>query len=200
MATLLDAVGALKELGVYQTIFPFILVTAGVYAVLTKFKPFGDMKFINGVVATVTGLLFITMARAVTFLNLLMPIITVFLLLVVLALVIFTFMGIKGETITEVLTKETAAWGLLLMTFIIIILVVLTQVFPEASVMMQNPIAAQEMNLSLAGPGATPQQQAAALMFMQVMQVLFAPQVLGLIIMMLVFAVATYFITREPVK
>lgn len=200
MATLLDAVNVLKEMGVYQTVLPFMLVTAGFYAVLTKFKPFGDMKFVNGIVSVVAGLLFITMARAVAFINLFMPILTVFLLLIVLALVIFTFMGIKGETITEVLTKETAAWGLLLMLFIIIVLVVLSQVFPEATVIVQNPVAAQQMNLTLAGPNATPQQQAAALMFMQIMQVLFSPQVLGLIIMLVVFAVATYFITREPVK
>jgi len=201
MATLVDAVGLLEKLGFYDTVFPFILIFAGTYAMLTKFKPFGEMKSINGLIAFAIAMFFISMVRAVAFVRALMPTITIFLVMIVVALLIFTFMGIKGETISNVLTQETAGWATILLVFIIIILSVVSQVFPEASIAIQNPVLAQQLNVSSAsGGGATSSEQASAFLFAQTMSIIFSPMVLGMIIMLLVFGIAIYFITRVPDK
>jgi hypothetical protein len=201
MATLVDAVGLLQKLGFYDTVFPFILIFAGVYAMLTKYKPFGEMKAMNGLIAFVIAMFFISMVRAVAFVRALMPTITIFLVMIVVALLIFTFMGIQGETITKVLTEETAGWATILLIFIIIILSVVSQVFPEASISLQNPVLAQQLNISSTpGSNATSSEQAGAFLFAQTMSIIFSPMVLGMIIMLLVFGIAIYFITREPEK
>ncbi len=197
MATLVDAVGLLVKLGFYDTVFPFILIFAGTYAMLTKFKPFGEMKAMNGMIAFVIAMFFISMARAVAFVRALMPTITIFMVMIVVALLIFTFMGIKGETISKVLTEETAGWATILLIFIIIILSVVAQVVPEVSISLQNPVLSQQLNLSASG---TPSEQASSFLLTQTMSILFSPMVLGMIIMLLVFGIAIYFITRSPDK
>ena len=106
MATLVDALGILKGFGIYDTILPFLLVAAGTYAVLVQYKPFGESKGVNAIVATVIGLVFISFAKAVAFINLLIPLMTIFLIMVVLALLIFTFVGVKSETISQIVTTQ----------------------------------------------------------------------------------------------
>lgn len=197
MATLVDALGVLKSLGVYQTIFPFILVLAGMYALLEKFKPFGEMKSVNAIISFIIAFLFISVAQAVTFINTLLPLLTLFLLLVVLGMLVFAFVGVKGESITEALTTNPAGWLSLLLIFFFVIVAVISQVMPEASLIIQNPAAAEQLNVSLTEPGATPKEQAAAYMFLQTIRIALSPQIMGLAMMLLIFAVATYFITRE---
>jgi len=199
MATLVDALGVLQTFGVYDTVLPFLLIMAGTYAVLTKYKPFGEMKGVNAVIATVVGLVFITFAKAVAFINLLIPLMTIFMIMIVLAVLIFTFIGIKGETIAEVFTKQPAAYLIIIFILVFIVAVVYSMIYPEIVVFVQNPVLAQQLNISpTGGPGATPTQQAATFLFFQIGQILFSPQILALIALFAVFAVAVFFITYEP--
>lgn len=200
MATLVDALGILKSFGIYETILPFLLVTAGTYAVLTKYKPFGEMKGVNAIVATVIGLVFISFAKAVSFINLLIPFMTIFLIMIVLALLIFTFIGVKGETLAEVFKSPTAAMPFIfILIFIVVIVYSLT--FPEVTIFIQNPVLAQQLNITpTGGPGATASQQAMTYLFFQIGQILLSPQILGLIALFVVFAVAVFFITYEGKK
>ncbi|MGB9675425.1 MAG: hypothetical protein ACPLYW_02435 [Candidatus Nanoarchaeia archaeon] len=197
MATLLDAIGILKQFGVYNTILPFLLITAAVYALLTKYKPFGELKFINGIISIVVGFLVISIMRAVQFINLFIPIFTIFLLLLVLSFLIFSFMGVKTETISEMLTKQPAAAGLFVLIILIIVIVVLTQVFPEPTMIIQYPEQAEALNLSLVGPNATAREQAAAFGMLQVIRIITSPQILSLIILFVIFGITAYFIMRE---
>ena len=197
MATLVDAVGILQKFGFYDTVFPFILIAAGMYAMLAKYKPFGDLKYINAIISIIIAFFFISLLRSVSFLKSIIPLITIFLIMLVLVILIFTFIGIKGDTMTEVLLTEPAAWGSVLVIFIIIMLAVISQTFPEASLTVQNPELAQQLNVTSTG---TAQQQASAYLFTQLFQVIFSPQILGLVVLLLVFAISTYFITREPPK
>jgi hypothetical protein len=200
MATLLDAIGILQKAGVYATIIPFLLITAAVYALLVKFKPFGEHKWVNGIIAFVVGLIFISMARAVEFINKFIPLFTIFLLLLVLAFLIFTFIGIKAETMSELFTKNPAATGIFVLIILILVLVVISQVFPEPTMLIQYPEEAEQLNLSLVGPNATAREQAAAFGMLQVLRIVTSPQILSLIILFATFGLATYFITREPKK
>jgi len=196
MATLVDALGVLKSFGVYDTVLPFLLITAGVYAMLTRYKPFGETKGVNIIISTVIGLVFISFAKAILFINLLIPAMTVFLLLVVLAILIFTFVGIKGETIAETFKTEPMAFALIFLIFAAILYSVYSTVFPEIGLFTQNPVLAQQLNMTPGG-GATSIQQASTFLGFQMGQIVMSPQILGLIVMMVVFAISTYYITRE---
>jgi hypothetical protein len=201
MATLVDALSALKNLGVYETILPFLLITAGTYAILTKYKPFGETKGVNAIVATIIGLVFISFAKAVSFINLLIPFLTVFLIMIVLAILIFTFIGIKGETLAETFKSQPAAYLIIIFIFIFIVVIVYSLTFPEVAIFLQSPVLAQQLNISpTGGPGATPSQQAMTFLFFQIGQTILSPQILGLIILFVVFAIAIFFITYEGKK
>jgi hypothetical protein len=197
MATLVDAVGVLQGFGIYDTVLPFLLVTAAMYALFVKFKPFGENKNVNILIAVVIGLVFITTARAVEFVNTLLPLITIFLLMLVIVVLIFTFMGVKGETISGTIVNNP--WPIFIFIFIIL-LVVITTVFPEASVLIQSPETFEQLNLSLTEPGATPREEAAAFLFVNFIRIITSPQVLGLIALFAVLAISVFFITREPKK
>ena len=58
MATLLDAVHVLQVWGFYTVVLPFFLVTAIIYGVLAKFKPFGERQGVNIIISIVVGLIF----------------------------------------------------------------------------------------------------------------------------------------------
>src|SRR3990172_9828837 len=120
MATLLDAVGTLQSFGVYSTILPFLLITAVVYAVLLKYKTLGENKTVNAIIAIVIGLVFISVARAVNFINIILPFVTIFLVMLVLVMLIFTFMGVKGETISDAITKYPAIIFIFILIFVVI--------------------------------------------------------------------------------
>lgn len=197
MATLLDAIGFLQQFGFYSTILPFLLVAAGMYALLTKLKPFGDLKGVNAIISIVIGFIFVSMVRAVTFLNKFIPLFTTFLLLLVLAYMVFIFVGVKSETITELFTKNPAFAGIFILIILILVIVVLSQVFPEATFIVQYPEVAEELNLTLYGANATPQEKAALYGMAQVFRIVTSPQIMALIILFVVFGLAAYFITRE---
>lgn len=199
MATLVDAVGALQQSGVYDTVLPFILIFAGLYALLLRYKPLGESKWINGIITFIISLVFITATKAVLFLNLLLPIITIFLVLLVLAILIFTFVGVKAETISETITKHPMV---IFFIFLIIVLAVLTVALgPEATLIVQYPEIAEQLGISPTGvpENATVQEQGASFLFLQALRILTSPQVMGMIVLFVVFGLAAYFITREPV-
>ena len=197
MATLLDALGVLKTMGFYETIFPFILVMAFTFGLLSRFKVFGENKYINAVVSTIIALFFISMVRASAFLANIVPYMTAVFIALLFLMLIFMFMGVKEEKIAEVMTTESAAYGAVMIIFVLIIFLVLSQVFPEQAFMTQFPGQAKEMGVTIFPANATPSQRAAALLSAQAGAIIFSPKILALIVMFVTFAVATYFIVRE---
>lgn len=187
MATLLDVVGLFKALGLYETVFPAILIFAFVYGILYKFQPFGDNKAINSVVALVIALIFVSFIKAVTFISFLIPIVTALVVILLLILIIFMFMGVPAETIQEAM-KNPAVYGLLIILIVIFVFVGLAATFPEVS----------EKGSSLAGQTGTTSLTNIA--FASFSQIMFHPLIIGTIILLVIFAVATYFITRPEKK
>jgi len=197
MATLFDAIGVLKTMGFYETVFPFILVMALIFGVLEKFKIFGEHKYVNATVATIVALFFISMVRASRFLSALIPMITAMLIVMVFLVLIFMFMGVDEKTIAGVLTKESSAYGMLIIVFLLLVILAITQIFPEQAFLTQFPGMAEQMNVTLYPETATPSEKAAAILSAQAGAIIFSPKILAMIIMMITFAIAAYYIVRE---
>jgi len=196
MATLVDAIGALRQAGIYDTVLPFILVFAGLYALLLKYKPLGENKWINGIISFIIALVFLTAAKAIQFLNLLLPIITVLLILFILVILIFTFMGVKSESINETITKSPLV---ILMIFLIVVLVVLAVALgPDVALVIQYPEVAEQLGITGVPENATAQEQGGIFLFFQAVRIITSPQIIGMIILFVIFGLAAYFITREP--
>ncbi len=197
MATLVDALGTLKTFGLYETVFPFILILALMFGILEKFKPFGEHKYINATIATVIALFFISMVKASKFLSNLIPVIIAMLVVLVFIVLIFMFMGVDDKTIAGVLTKESRVYGTLIIVFILLVLLSLNQVLPEQAFMTQFPGLAEDMNVTLYPETATSSEKAAAILSAQAGAIIFSPKILAMIVMMITFAIAAYYIVRE---
>ncbi len=204
MASLLDAIGLVKGLGFYETVFPFLLITAIVYGVLMKHKPFGDKQMVNVIVAAIVGLIFISFIKTSQFLSFMLPLLTIFMIIFLFIYMTFLFIGVKEEQVVKALTKETS--GYLIIIFIVVIFVVISvqQVFPEFAYAAFPELAPENATFAtgLEGrPGAPGPESTAAsqFAFQQVVGTIFHPTIVALTVMFLIFAIGVYFITREKV-
>ncbi|MBD3263209.1 hypothetical protein GF374_02415 [Candidatus Woesearchaeota archaeon] len=174
MATLVDAIGVFKNIGLYDTVFPAILIFAVVYGLLSKLEPFGENKAVNGIVAIIIALFFISFMKAVTFISYLIPLFTAFFVIILLVMLVFMFMGVPSETIKEAMTSSSG-YGVMIILFVLFVFIVLSVTFPPTE---EVP------------PGETD-------VFAQTAETLFSPVIMGIITLLAIFAVATYYITRE---
>ena len=197
MATMLDALGFLKSFGLYETVFPFILILALMFGILAKFKPFGEHKYVNATVATIIALFFISMVKASRFLSNFIPMMTGVLIVLVFIVLIFMFMGVDEKTIAGVMTKESRVYGTLIIVIILLVFLSLNQVLPEQAFMTQFPGMAENMNVTLYPADATPSEQAAAILSAQASAIIFSPKVLATLLMLITFGIAAYYIVRE---
>mgnify|MGYP001601079720 CR=1 FL=1 len=202
MASLLDAIFVVKGLGFYETVFPFLLVTAVMYGILMKYQVFGDKQIVNILVSMVTGFMFIAFVKTSQFLSFIMPMLTIFLIIFLFLLMTFNFIGVKTEDIARSMTKETS--GYLIIIFIVVILSVISiqQVFPEFSygafpeVAPDNATFATGLEGRPGAPGAS-QTAASQLAFQQAIGVMFHPTIVAMVVLFLIMAISVYMITRE---
>ena len=57
------AVGVLQNIGLYY-VLPALLIFAITFGVLSKYQPFGDNPWVNGLASVVIALLFASLAKA----------------------------------------------------------------------------------------------------------------------------------------
>jgi hypothetical protein len=193
MATLAEGVYALHALGFYQAVFPFLLVLALMYGILSKVKPFGDNKLVNSIVSFVVAMFFIAIARSSKFLLNLLPLITAMLLVMLLIILVFRFIGVEESQIKEVIMTEPTAYVSIIAILIIIIFIVIAQTYPENAVVSQ-PELLDQFNVTQEAAGS---QGLANYLSQQATSIIFSPMILGVIILLVLFGVATYMITRE---
>ena len=197
MATLFDAVAIMQNFGVYTVLLPFILVMTLVYALLTKLKPFGESKEINAVIAVVLGLLFVSFVKASAILTSFAVFFTGFLIILLMLVLVFTFMGVEGKTMAQIITTEPAAYGTIIVIILLIFFISYGQAFPEGGLVTQAPEEAARLNITEIPSGLSPTQEAAAIVSNIAMKIILSPPVLATIIMLILFGTAAYFITRE---
>jgi len=175
MASLIDVIGTFKAIGLYDTVFPGILIFALVYGMLFKYKPFGENKGVNAVVALIVALLFISFIKAVAFISLLIPIITALFVILLLVLLIFTFMGVPSETIGEAM-RSSSGYGVIIILLVLFVFIALSATFPE---LQSDGVDADDASAK------------------GYVDVIFNPVMLGTIVLLVIMAVATYYVTRE---
>ena len=95
----------LQGSGFYEFLLPFLLVFAIVFAVLEKTKIFGeDKRNVNAIIAILFGLLFVSQVEIIQTLNLFLPKISFFLIIVLMVLILFGVMGVNvGEGVGPLL-------------------------------------------------------------------------------------------------
>jgi len=179
MASLVSGIELLDKFGAYRIVFPFLLIFAVTYGVLSRLKVFGENSFINSIISFVVAIIFVSFATAVKFVNLLMVFSIVFMIVILLVVIVVAASGVKLDTIVKGITK--GGWFLIVIVLVILTFTVMNLVFPEFNPSTQDVANASESGAYGILGGTT--------------SIFFTPAVLGLIVLFAVFAAAAYFIT-----
>ena len=130
MATFLEGIGLLEY---FLPVFSFLLVFAIFYAILQKTKILGANKGVDALASFTVGILFLFSQGALKLINIVTPWFALFLIMVVLLVLIFMFLGVKEETIIEA-TKTPTVYIPILGVIIVIFLFAIGTVFnPQLS-------------------------------------------------------------------
>ncbi len=125
MATILDT----DFVSFLTPVFLFLFLFAVFYALLRKFKIFGDKsENLSAVAALSLSLLILFSTPARTVVHTMTPMIAVIFLLVFLAFLFFMFLGVKEEKMVDVV-RHSSFYSIAIIVFIIIFLISLTQGF-----------------------------------------------------------------------
>lgn len=163
-----------------------------VYGILSKLKPFGESQSVNIVIAVIIGIVFTSVTAAVNFLNALLPLFTGALIVIMLILMIFLFIGVKPEAIAGAI-KTPAGYTIIIGVILIFIFMSLAAVDPYAYY-YSHPEDIPEGTIV---PGLNAPGTADDLARQDMMRTLFSPAILGVMVLLLVFAGASYLITRD---
>ncbi len=110
MATILD----IGLFDFFNVIFVFLLIAVTIFALLTKFKFFGDKSgAINWIVAIAIAFMSIIFDPIVTLINFIAPWFVIFFLFLVLLLLSFRIMGAEESHFTEMIQKREIVWPIL---------------------------------------------------------------------------------------
>jgi hypothetical protein len=133
MASLVSGITFLENFGFYAVLFPLILITAIVYGILSQIKPFGDDAHVNIIVSLVIAFMFISVAPVVSFIKLLVPFATIFLIVIMFVLIMFQFLGVKSDVMQEAFAHP-AVYGLIIVVMLIAIFFFISESVPELTI------------------------------------------------------------------
>lgn len=177
MASLVSGIEFLDKFGAYRVIFPFFLILAVTYGILSQTKIFGENKNLTIMISVVVAFVFVLSSKAVEFISTLIPFFIAFAVLLFLFMVVTASTGVSVESITKGVTK--GGWLLILIIMIIMSFIVMNLVFPEYNPETRTD-APESDTVDVLG---------------QTIDMILTPTVMGLIILFAVFAVAAYVIT-----
>ena len=118
MATFLD-VSLIKG---FSFIFPFLLVWSVVYAILEHRQVFGSRKELHAIIAFVSAMLVAITQPAVEIISIMTPWFIILLIVLMLMILFFKFLGVKDEDITAVVRNpdnSVITWWFIIVSLII---------------------------------------------------------------------------------
>jgi len=143
MVSLLSGVEFLKEFGIFTVMLPFLFIFAVTYGILSYVKPFGDDKILNGILAFIVAFMAIQFMPILIFVQLIVPYLFAFFLIIFMVLLLFRFVGVKGDSISETISNP-GVYGVMFAVIIIGIFVFISESFPELSVSTQDQATSKD--------------------------------------------------------
>lgn len=124
MATVLD----ISILQYFIPVFIFLFVFVFFFAVLQKTKVLGATPGIDGLIAFSVAMLFMFVSEARQLVTIITPWLVVLLVIFMSFLLIFMFMGVKADTISEAFSESGTVWTIVII-LIVALVIAFTQVF-----------------------------------------------------------------------
>ncbi|MBR9677853.1 MAG: hypothetical protein GOU97_00965 [Nanoarchaeota archaeon] len=181
MATFLDAFNLIGETGFFEVFVPFFIVFGLMYGILTKSKILGEKVEWNAVIAFFIALLITSNVGYREFVNAIIPVFTLFALIIFLIVFLYLMLGAKEGDIAEALKAPIIQWTLIGFSIFIFFFVISNLYGGQLQAETLNETELNAWNLS--SPNS-------------IVLLLSHPAFLGVIIMMLMMAVVIYFTTK----
>ena len=194
MASFSDALLLLKDIGIFEAIIPFLLTYVVVFAVLGRVK-WVESKELQAIIAFIAAMAIIASPFARSFITGVFPPLIAFGLLLFMFLLLLFSTGMKISDVESIVGREVdvhnAFWIVIIGIALVIVIASLAGSFPDAigSNIDVIEVKAAEMNLSVNDYVNTLPVGQRVLFFITL------PQVMGLIILLLIFAFAGVFLT-----
>lgn len=175
---------SILELGLldyFAPVFVGLLVYAIIYALLEKTKIFGDNKGTNGVIALAVALLFLLTPDVLGIVKIITPWFTILFIFLIMIVLLFMFVGVKQDQVAAAFSERGTVWIIIMICFVILFYA-LMQVYGE------------QIHSIYAGEGGT----ADSSLSQNIGKIIFHPRVLGMLLILVISALAVRFISGVP--
>jgi len=197
--TLNSGIDVMRDLGFFDVVFPFILLFAGTFGVLSTMDILGDNKTINLLIALSISVTLISITPLVSLVRQLLVLSTVFFSVIIFIVLIFNFLGVTKEDIGAAAKQSESYTAIFVVMVVILIVAVVSAVptFQEAteSTAVDSSSASQfsgqfqeGQSLSEFSPSSDPVTRG--------ISTIYDPSVLSVIVLLLIFSGATLLIGR----
>ncbi|MEM4244735.1 MAG: hypothetical protein QW404_00155 [Candidatus Nanoarchaeia archaeon] len=183
MATILD-IGILNY---FIPVFIFLFVFTVFFAILQKTKIFGANAGIDALIAFSVAMLFMFVSDARQLITVITPWLVILLVVIMSLLLVFMFLGVKAETISDAMSESGTVWTILII-LIIGLIIAFTQVFgSKIAAITQGPYpyptgTEQTTTTGTTTPPPTGQQH----FLVTVGNIVFSPKILGMFLLLII--------------
>ena len=162
----------------FMPMIVFLLVFIVMYALLSKTKVLGGNAFIHLFTSFLVAVIFIASPALTDLTSLAIPWVLVLIVMLVCILLVVAF--VKGNL--DSITKNPAVTVAIIVAIIVIFLISAINVF--------GPIVKPYLPTATSEAGASPE-------LLQIKHILFSPSVVGMIVLLIVAAIASWIITKK---
>lgn len=184
----LRAIGFTKATGLYEVLFPFFLIWALFFAILSKTKMFSESKDINGLISFFVASLVVVFPGVREYITTMLPYVTGYIIVLFLLVMVFLVAGASPEDIAKGI-RDRRAYLIILGLLILLFIIPITQVLgPQVA-----PPAVREDGGNATGGGATEPGELSN----WAVYVLSSPPVVGMMVLTVVFTITIYTLLQE---
>lgn len=171
---------SLLDLGLIQYFAPaftFFLILIITWAILEKTSLLGDNKAVNWIIALCMAVLAMLVPGLSDVIQIMTPWFIVLFIFMILLVVIFLFMGVKGDTLAGVFGKNTFVIWVVVIVSLAIVGYSFMQVYGESIQSLTNPEDAEgDLNATIG-------------------QILFHPKIMGMVLILVIAGLIVRFVS-----
>jgi hypothetical protein len=195
MATVLD----INILRYFIPVFIFLFVFTIFFAILQKTKILGQNSGIDALVSFSVAMLFMFVSDARQLITVITPWLVVLLVIIMALMLVFMFLGVKAETISEAMSESGTVWTILII-LVIGLIIAFTQVFGSQIASITQgpyPTATGAEQVQTGTTGTTTAPAGGQHFLVTVGSIVFSAKILGMFLLLIIASQAIRLISGE---
>ncbi len=191
MATILD----INILQYFIPVFIFLLVFTVFFAILQKTKILGGNAGMDALVAFSVAMLFMFVSEARQMITVITPWLVILLVILMSLLMVFMFLGVKAETISDAMSESGTVWTILII-LVIALIIAFTQVFgSKIAALTQGEYPYETGDETTTGTTTQPTPTGGQHFLVTVGRIVFSPKILGMFLLLMIASQAIRLLT-----